>query len=127
MHEDKDMTQFLSRLEVPAHSPDLAERIIAQSLAQHPPQLRQGRGFGSWWAGLRAEHGPKMAVAASVAILGIMIFNPAGKITEHYMAEQHIAEMERYTVDGVPLLADISLLEEQDLQLDEVVVFSENG
>jgi hypothetical protein len=127
MHKDREMKQFLSRLEVPAHRPDLPERIIARSLAQRPAPVRQGGAFTTWWARLRTEHGPKLAVAASVAIVSIVVFDPAGKITAHYIENQQMAEMERYTVDGIPLLADVALMDEQDLRFDDVVSFSENS
>lgn len=135
MHDqDKDIKDMLAQAEIPAHSPDLSERIIATAIAsghahQHTATsqsaIKQKMGFSEWWANMRAFHGQKMAAAAAMVALAIVVFDPAGKITQHYLDEQKLAEMERYTVDGVPLLMDISVLTEQDLMLEEIVEFSE--
>jgi hypothetical protein len=34
---------------------------------------------------------------------------------------------ERYYVDGMPLLADMTLLDEQDLQMEDVVIYAGQG
>lgn len=130
MHDtaDKDIHEMLAQAEIPKHSPDLPQRIVAAAMAegyyQHSAAsgVKTGHGFSAWWGNLRAHHGPKLAIAASLAAVAIIIFDPAGTLTEHYIAEQEMAaneaEAQRYTVDGVPLLADISLVEEPDLQMD---------
>ncbi|MCH2546392.1 MAG: hypothetical protein MK052_02115 [Alphaproteobacteria bacterium] len=139
MHNiDQDIKDMLSQVDVPEHSPDLSERIIAKAMASKPAMqhyassqdampMQAAANDLSWWGKMRAHHGQKMAVAAALAAISIIIFDPAGRMTERYLANQKIAEAERYTVDGIPLLADISLLEETDLYMEEVVVFSDNS
>lgn len=129
MHnEDNEIHTLLSQVEVPPHSTDLSDRIIAQALATQPPMVKTGNGFTAWWGGMRAQHGQKMAIAAALAAICIIVFDPAGKIAKQHMAEQEIADAEeRYYVNGMPLLADVTLLDEPDLQLEDVVIFAEQG
>lgn len=139
MHEstDKDIERMLSQVRVPEPRADLAEHIITAAMAQehghHPRtvEVKTGGRFTAWWHGLGVQHGPKLALAASLAAVAVIVFNPVGQIAEHYAGERQMAEMqaapydqERYTVGGVPLLADISLMEEPDLELEELVVFA---
>lgn len=129
--EDKHIQDMLSQMEIPAHSVDLPDRIIAHALAsQHrqPQIIKTGNGFTAWWKGMKAHHGQKMAIAAALAAICIIVFDPAGNLTKQYLANQQVAAAEeRYYVDGVPLLADLTLVEEPDLQMEEVVVFAEQG
>ena len=132
MHkEDKEIYDIVSQAEIPTHSVDLPERIIAHAIAsQHtqPPEVKTDAGFSAWWHGMKAQHGQKMAVAAALAAICIIIFNPLGKVTEHYIASRQVANAEeRYYVNGVPLLADLTLMEEQDLRMEEVVIFAGQG
>lgn len=136
---DKEMQDMLSRAEVPPHSGDLADRIIAHTLAGNPagadadqsqggnvPQAKRQENFSSWWHELRVLHGRKLALAASLAAVAILIFDPAGRITENYLEKKQLAEAERYTVHGVSLLADVAIIDEPDLQLEEVVEFADS-
>lgn len=133
MRDDKELNEFLARVEMPAHSPDLADRIIARAMVQGQAgkqadaivQVKQGGGFTAWWSGMRAQHGQKMAVAAALAAISIIVFDPAGKVTQHYLDQQQLAQADdRYTVDGLPLLMDVALVEEPDLHMEELVAFN---
>lgn len=128
---DKDIRDMLAQVEVPEHRPDLPERIIAAAMVgehagRNPvPQVKTGGGFSAWWGGLRAAHGPKLAVAASLAAVAVIVLDPAGRIAERYIDETQVAAVQdappatdRYTVGGVSLLADISLVEEPDLEME---------
>jgi hypothetical protein len=134
---DKEMQDMLSRAEVPPHSDDLANRIIANVLASNPagagdtppqrmPQVKQKEGFSHWWHEVRALHGRKLALAASVAAVAVIIFDPAGRITENYLENKQVTEAERYTVHGLSLLADVNIIDEPDLKMEEVVEFADS-
>lgn len=133
MRDDKEMNEFLAQVDMPAHSPDLADRIIARAMTQGQAgrqtdaivQVKQGRSFGEWWGDMKAHHGQKMAIAAALAFISVIVFDPAGKVTQHYIDEQQLAQAEAdpYTVDGLPLLVDVALVEEPDLDMEEVVAF----
>lgn len=136
MLDDKEMTDFLSRAQIADHSPDLAARIIAGAMAsghasQHRqfavPQVKQKASFSAWWGALCAQHGQKMAVAAAFGAIAIIMFDPAGKVTQNYVDQKQMAEADRYTVDGMPLLTDVALMEEPDLYLEELVAFNGQG
>lgn len=117
---DKDIKEMLQQVEVPAHRPDLPERIIAAATietAVPPAQIKQQEGFTSWWQQAYRQHGPKIAMAA-LLLVAVVILMPAGEPTNEAQPQQQVAtaqpEQDRYTVNGVPLLADISLVEEPD-------------
>lgn len=118
---DKDIKEMLQQVEVPAHRPDLPERIIAAATieaAVSPAQIKQQQGFTSWWQQAYRQHGSKIAMAASL-LVAVVILMPAGEPTSEAQPAQQVAtatqpEQDRYTVNGVPLLADISLVEEPD-------------
>jgi hypothetical protein len=119
----------LSKADIPPHSTDLPDRIIAHAMAsQQPVAMKTGSGFSTWWGSMKAHHGQKMALAAALAAICIIVFDPAGKITKQYVDQQQMAEaQERYYVDGMPLLADMTLLDEQDLQMEDVVIYAGQG
>lgn len=136
---DKEMQDMLARAEVPPHRDDLADRIVAHALAGNPagasaghaqvnrmPQVKQEGSFNRWWHDLRMQHGRKLALAASVAAIAIIVFDPAGRITENYLEQKQVAEAERFTVHGLPLLADVNIIDEPDLKLEEVVEFADS-
>lgn len=136
---DKEMQDMLARAEVPPHSDDLADRIIARVLVGNPagvgarpkqdhrvPQVKQKENFSLWWHELWAQHGRKLALAASVAAVAILIFDPAGRITENYLEKKQLSDAERYTVQGRPLLADVNIIDEPDLKMEEVVEFADS-
>lgn len=118
---DKDIKAMLQQVEIPAHRPDLPERIIAAATietAVPPAQIKQQQGFTSWWQRTYRDHGAKIAMAASL-LVAVVIFAPLGDSSSEAQPVQQVAtatqaEQDRYTVNGVPLLADISLVEEPD-------------
>jgi hypothetical protein len=129
---DEDIKTMLSQVNVPAHSPDLPDRIIARAMVDgaqqynRAPEVKTGTGFSGWWEETKALHGRKLFAGAMAAAIAVMVFDPVGKVAEHYIApEPQVAQVEeRYTVDGIPLLADISFMEEPDLEMEEVVAFN---
>lgn len=129
---DEDIKTMLSQVNIPAHSPDLSDRIIARAMADsaqqynRTPQVKSGNGFSGWWAETKALHGRKLFAGAMAAAIAVMVFDPVGMVAEQYIVpEQQVAQAEeRYTVDGIPLLADISFMEEPDLEMEEVVAFN---
>lgn len=130
---DEDIKAMLSHVNIPAHSPDLSDRIIARAMADgaqqynRAPQVKTGKGFSGWWEETKALHGRKLFAGAMAAAIAVMVFDPVGMVAEQYIApEQQVAATvdERYTVDGIPLLADISFMEEPDLEMEEVVAFN---
>ena len=134
MHDDIEVRNFVLKAQTPQHSPDLQDRIIAAAMAsghekQHAmvAQVKQGRSFKEWWQDFGYVHGQKMAAVAILLAVAVIIFDPAGKATQSYIEEKQIVEAERYTVDGIPLLVDVALMEEPDLHMEEVVLFSGQG
>src|SRR5690606_10852672 len=93
---DKDIGEMLKQVQVPEPRADLQERIIATAMAQGKPavEVKTGRGFSAWWSGLRAEHGTKLAIAASLAAVAVIVFDPVGHIAERYIGEQQVAAVE---------------------------------
>lgn len=118
---DKDIKEMLQQVEIPAHRPDLPERIIAAATietAEPPMQIKHQQGFTAWWQQAYHQHGPKVAMAVSL-LVAVVILMPEGESTSQAQPNQQVAmatqgEQDRYTVNGVPLLADISLVEEPD-------------
>ena len=120
----KEIQEMLGTLPVPEASDRLENRIIEAAeresaagenvqdmqaaIAQHDRRL--------YWQ----THGPKFALAASFVAVLIMIADPVGKAGNYYLAQK---TQERYTVDGVPLLADVEIEDEEFdyVYLDELL------
>lgn len=120
---DQDIRTMLQQVEIPAHRPDLAERIIAAAtvggVGAQPQQVKQGEGFTAWWQQAYRRYGAGVAMAASL-LVAVMILSPSGQSPSALVEEAQIAVApveESYTINGLPLLADVSLVEEPDWEM----------
>ncbi|MBM3618109.1 MAG: hypothetical protein FJX23_06125 [Alphaproteobacteria bacterium] len=88
--------------------PDAAfeNRILMAAFAQQtvkdaPVTVHSGNSFTAWW------NAPRLAFAAALAALALVFLTSAESFSPQ-PTEQQIAQ-ERYTVDGIPLLADVDV------------------
>ncbi len=113
--DKKEIRDMLSSLPVPEASEGLENRILEAAKREkasqddhmvhmHDAMHKQARQM--YWQ----INGPRYALAASIVALLILLMDPVGLAGEYYIAQK--AE-ERYTVDGVPLLADVEIVEEE--------------
>lgn len=129
---DEELQAQLRGMAVPEPDDTLEQRILAAAFAEAsqreaPVIVHHGIGFQVWWDGIKRQHGGKLAVAAAVAAVALLILNPfeayMGQPTAVQLASQQAASEpqvattapaassaeDRYTVDGVPLLEDIDM------------------
>lgn len=107
---DKELAAQLQAMTIPAADERFEQRIIAQAMAQagqDTVQVHQGSGFAAWW------NAPRIAIAAAIAAVALLVLSPVEQFTSTAPQAMQVAQVEeRYTVDGVPLLADVDVLEE---------------
>lgn len=117
MHdEDEKMRALVRDMHIPEPASNLEQRIIAA--AKTKPQAKPA--FGGKWFGF----GPKLAVAASLAALAVvMLSQPETLPQPASVSERQMAVYEDpYSVGGIPLLADIEVFEEPEIELDMAVM-----
>lgn len=112
MLEDKEFDERLGTalhgMAIPQPDAAFENRIIMAAMAQHtqaetPVSVHQGKAFTGWW------NAPRVAFAAALAAVALVFLVSQAPFTAQ-LSEQQIAQ-ERYTVDGVGLLADVDVVE----------------
>lgn len=113
MHDkDEKMRALLRDMPIPEPASNLEQRIIAA--AKTKPQAKPGFS-GKWF-----RFGPHLAVAASLAALAVVVMNQPETLPQPMpVTERQIAVLDDpYSVNGIPLLADIDVFEEPEIELD---------
>lgn len=113
---DREIAIGLQVMQVPEPAIGFEARIIRAAMREKPvsqpsPAIYQAKKFDAWWGHFDA-YKPQMAIAAALALFALLIFNPL----ESYVKSQSNATLaeDRYTVEGVDLLADIDMLQDDD-------------
>lgn len=109
---DKELARQLRAMPVPAADERLEARIIQRAMAEGDGphavvQVHRGAGFSTWW------DRPKLALAAAIAAVALLVLSPAEQPAGSSAPVQAAQSDDRYSVDGVPLLADVDVLEEE--------------
>ena len=140
MHFDKDdqeIKRLLQGMAIPEPSSNLEQRIIASAKPHSAPRSTQtSRG----WMGFAPQWG---LAAAAVALLAVWVALPDNEtaVTPLQPQTQQVAsvapsqanqptaedEEERYTANGMPLLMDIDLMEEPELEMEELLLAGYSG
>lgn len=140
MHFDKDdqeIKRLLQGMAIPEPSSNLEQRIIASA---KPRPVTRSTQTTHGWISFSPTWGLAVAAMALLAVWVALPDNETG-ITPTQSQTQQVAsvqpvqsnqqaipdEDERYTANGMPLLADIDLMEEPELEMEELLLAGYSG
>lgn len=104
----------LGGMRIPRPDDGFEKRIIMAAMAQQtaaetPVSIHRGKRFAAWWGASDGVNRTKVAMVAAFALIGVIVINE-DRLPFAQPSEQQIAQ-ERYTVDGIGLLADVDVAE----------------